>query len=320
MTSAPNTAKNEPSTRRKRRVLAVQNVKGGVGKTTVAVNLAALLVEKYRKKVLLIDADPQCNASLYLLRDEEFLLRTGSTPGAASGDGTKEVGNLWDLFHKDVHYIDVVTGRRHGPRVEAKRFVDVVKRGSGGGALGLVCGSARLSDIQEMAPELVVSRIGRWLQSPSSGDAELVIIDCPPSIGSLTLSALRAADEILVPMIPDAFALHGLPLLLGKLDEYAKVLRIKCRVTGVLFTLYPPEDDSLRARADRYAERLRELCGMGAPAIRVLPGYISRHPAYPESLEQKQPLPFIVDRTVATRLVPELDKVVQALDLAGGDA
>ena len=57
-------------------VLAVQNIKGGVGKTTIAVNLAALLAAKHNRRVLLIDADPQCNASLYLLEEERFNART----------------------------------------------------------------------------------------------------------------------------------------------------------------------------------------------------------------------------------------------------
>ncbi|WP_437798011.1 ParA family protein [Sorangium sp. So ce693] len=300
-----------PEKKRRRRVLAVQNVKGGVGKTTVAVNLASLLVERYGKKVLLIDADPQCNASLYLLSDERFLAATDSGSVAE-----KEHGNLWDLFHKDVRYIDLVTGRRHGPRTSFDRHYHVVKRGTGGGLLSLVCGSARLSDIQEMGPELVVSRIRDWLRGSASGDAEVVIIDCPPSIGSLTLSALRAADDILVPMSPDAFALHGLPLLLQKLDQYRTPLRIKCRVAGVLFTLYPPIGAEVRPAADAYASRIEEICRARTPPVAVFAARISRDEAYPQSFERHEPLPFSNDPKLRS-LVDELDGVARDLKLVG---
>ncbi|KYF90830.1 hypothetical protein BE20_16500 [Sorangium cellulosum] len=297
--------------KRHRRVLAVQNVKGGVGKTTVAVNLASLLVERYSKKVLLIDADPQCNASLYLLSDEQFLAATDN-----DSEATKEHGNLWDLFHKDVKYIDLVTGLRHGPRTSFRRYYRVVTRGTGGGSLSLVCGSARLSDIQEMGPELVVSRIRDWLRSASSGEAEVVIIDCPPSTGSLTLSALKAADDILVPMSPDAFALHGLPLLLQKLDQYRTPLRIKCRVAGVLFTLYPPPGTSARSAADAYAKRIEEACRDRRPSVPVLAARVSRDDAYPRSFEQRKPLPFSSDPTLKP-LIDELDRVAKDMKLVG---
>ncbi|WP_437909818.1 ParA family protein [Sorangium sp. So ce327] len=296
--------------RPKQSVLAVQNIKGGVGKTTIAVNLAALLAERHHKRVLLIDADPQCNASLYLLSDQRFEARTRE-------DKERREGNLHDLFHGDVRYFDVVSGKPHGPLRKVSDYQELVRTCAGGGSLTLVCGSARLFEVQEIAAEIVVSRIKRWL--PRTGDAyDHVIIDCPPSISSVSLAALKAADKILVPMTADQFSLHGLPLLMKALKEYKKVLDIKAKVAGVVLSMFPPSSDAAqRAKAEQYLKGISDLCAAQKPAVRCLSAVISRNEAYRDSFERNEPLPFSGDPG-HVRLVDELEAVAQEVGLLGG--
>ncbi|HSN98071.1 MAG TPA: ParA family protein, partial [Candidatus Nanopelagicales bacterium] len=267
-------------------VLAVQNVKGGVGKTTIAVNLAALLAAKHAQRVLVIDADPQCNASLYLLDDKSYGERTREDE---KGKPQRTEGNLYDVFHGEVAYLDPVTGQSYGPKrkptrcdVEVKHFQG--DNGSGRkGSLSLLCASPQLFEVQEIAAEIVVSSIKKWL-AQKQGAYDHVIIDCPPSISSLSLSALKAADRILVPMRADVFSIRGLPILLRSVDRYKEILGIEATIAGVVLTMFPPEAEAIRRRdAEQYAQGIADMCEDERPPIKCLTTRISMDQAYPES-------------------------------------
>lgn len=313
--SRPMPARSKSTAQPKPHVLAVQNVKGGVGKTTIAVNLAALLAAKQGKRVLLIDADPQCNASLYLLSDARFKARTRE-----KGNGTEQrkEGNLYDVFHGEVAYLNVVTGKFHESAGSINDHEELVKSfGPKKGALTVVCASAQLFEVQEIAAEIVVSRIQDWLSTKHSA-YEHVIIDCPPSISSLSLSALKAADEILVPMTADLFSLHGLPILLRTLEKYREVLDIKATISGVVLSMFPPTlDVEPRALAERYAEEIGRLCEQASPPIRCLNSRISKNDAYPSSFVKRAPLPFSTD-PAHDGLIEELHDLASELGLLGG--
>jgi len=280
-------------------VLAVQNVKGGVGKTTIAVNLAALLT-KLGKRVLLIDADPQCNASQYLLTDERFTRRVSDEAG-------KTEGNLYDLFHKDVKYLDVISGKPLSTRHPITGYEESIIKAApeSPGSLTLICASAKLFEIQEIAPEMTISRIRKFLSTKSTA-YDQVIIDCPPSISSLTLSAFYAADKILVPMFADAFSMHGLPILTSTLSLYREIFNIKAKISGVALSMVPPSNDPMFHSTQLYIPQITNLCT--TLGVKLLRTTISKDPAYPQSFVSKTPLPFSTDPDHAS-LIDELRRL-----------
>lgn len=184
------------------RLIAVSNQKGGEGKTTTAVNLAASLAAAERR-VLLIDLDPQGNASSSV----------GYPRGAA------EIGT-YDLLLGHATLEQVV----HGTELER---LDVIPASPdlAGAEIELVGMDGRES---VLARALAQSEVG-W---------EFVIFDCPPSLGILTLNALVAATSVLIPMQARYFSLEGLGALVGTIDRVRAALNPQLGIEGILFCMF----------------------------------------------------------------------------------
>ncbi len=202
----------------RRRVLAVANQKGGVGKTTSAVNLAVALA-LHGNRVMVIDLDPQGNASTGL--------------GVEHGAGVPSV------------YEALVDGT---PLEEVAQRVD--------GIPSLQCIPATI-DLAGAEVELVnvVAREARLEKSIAAygGEVDYIFIDCPPSLGLLTVNALVAAEEVLIPIQCEYYALEGLGQLLRNIELVKAHLNSRLRVSTILLTMY----DKRTKLADQVEQEVR---------------------------------------------------------------
>jgi chromosome partitioning protein len=189
------------------RVIALANQKGGVGKTTTAVNLGAALAQS-GKRVLLVDLDPQGNASTGLgIGAERRTITTYHvmTEDRSIADAASRCGDL-DLF-----------GAPASPELSG---ID-----------------AELADAPDRSHRLLGALKNHSANSPNHC-FDYIILDCPPSLNLLTVNALTAADTVLVPLQCEFFALEGLTQLLGTIKRIQTRLNPRLRVHGIVLTMY----------------------------------------------------------------------------------
>ena len=182
------------------RVIAVSNQKGGVGKTTTTVNLATALAAS-RRRVLVIDADPQGNAS--------------------TGFGVEDRSH--DLYHLLAGVIDINTAIR----ASVVKGLSVIPSSN-----ALSAAEVELSELEEREFRL------KAIVDEVRDDFDYIFIDCPPSLGLLTVNALSAADAALVPLQCEYYALEGLSQLMNTIEGVRAGLNPDLVIQGVVLTMY----------------------------------------------------------------------------------
>lgn len=185
------------------KIIAVVNQKGGVGKTTTSVNIASYLASKYGKKVLLVDLDPQGNATSGLGVDKNSLKASAFNAILEQSD------------------FNIV---RHTTNVKS---LDIIPANSD-------LSSAEINLAKMDGREIALKNY----LTPITNNYDYIIIDCPPSLGLLFINALVAARYMIIAVQTEFYAMEGLGLLVGTIQKIQKSLNPSLSILGVLMTMY----------------------------------------------------------------------------------
>lgn len=242
-------------------VLSFINLKGGVGKTTVAVAVAEMLAQEERKHVLLIDLDPQTNATVTLISEEQWI--------EMDNDGR----TIAQLFEDRLN-------PHNPPKFDIEKAIarHVSTINDGIARLDLLPSSPRLIEIQDRIPMIAIAdnftakplEILRGALQSVIDRYDYIIIDCPPSLGPITKNGLRISTGYIIPTIPDILSTWGLYQIVENVDRFSKDICREILPLGIIATKV--QNNALHERVitnlkTKNFGRFRETGALQQPAL-----------------------------------------------------
>lgn len=208
-------------------VIPFINLKGGVAKTTTTVGLGEMLTSVFKKKVLIIDLDPQIHATTMLI-------------GECNWENLNNFGyTLATLFEEaldpdDTKFILEKTLQKNVSNISAVKNLD------------LIPSSLDLTNIQDVLAKMPTGpfysnnpiEILKKAIRPIKYNYDYILIDCPPNLGIITLNGLRIANGYIIPTIPDVLSTNGIPYLINRINEFARNMDIKIENLGIVITKF----------------------------------------------------------------------------------
>ena len=255
------------------RVLALCNQKGGVGKTTSTINLGAALAE-YDRRVLLVDFDPQGALSVGL--------------GVNPMELDQTIYNA--LMERDVTADDILLKTNIAGMDLLPSNIDL--------------SAAEVQLVGEVAREQTLKRV----LAPVLADYDVVLIDCQPSLGLLTINALTAANGVIIPLECEFFSLRGVALLIQTLDKVRERLNPQLELEGILATMY----DGRTLHGREVLARVVEAFG-----DRVFHTVVNRTVRFPETTVAGEPITSFAPSSAGANAYRDLAREVVARCLAG---
>lgn len=263
-------------------VISLINLKGGVAKTTTTVALAETLASQFGKRVLVIDLDPQTNATVMLIGEKRWrmLNEKGFTLATLFKDALEDPENK--TFNLD------------------KTLQKAVSDVQGAEKIDLLPSSLDLIDVQDKLASAPTGQfysvtpidLLRLAVKAKLEDYDLVLVDCPPNLGIITLNGLRISEGYIIPTVPDFLSTYGIPQIIKRVGNFSREIAEKITPIGIVITKYqgnstthmnvskdlrgkndPPVFDTVIRQADQFAAAAEFQTGSGRRTLKQKYGY-----------------------------------------------